>query len=80
MQGLHALSPVRLRLEVHNHLTNRFRPDSDIRTPGILSLDDDIYIPCQVRILDVHAYTLLQMPCHDRCWRSGPVARGMECG
>ena len=39
--------PVRVRREAANALTNRFRPDPEIRTAAVLSLDDDIYMSCQ---------------------------------
>ena len=38
--------PVRIRVEAHNSLNNRFAPDARIRTQAVLSLDDDIFMPC----------------------------------
>ncbi|EFN51907.1 hypothetical protein CHLNCDRAFT_54762 [Chlorella variabilis] len=38
--------PVRVRLEATNSMNNRFRPDPDIKYRSVLSLDDDILIPC----------------------------------
>ena len=41
-----ATIPVRLRVQTSNSLNNRYRPDSNLRYRGVLSLDDDIRIPC----------------------------------
>lgn len=38
--------PVRVRVERRNSLNNRFAPDAAIRTQAVLSLDDDIFMPC----------------------------------
>ena len=38
--------PVRVRVERENSLNNRYRPDSELRFRGVLSLDDDLRIPC----------------------------------
>jgi hypothetical protein len=38
--------PVRLRVEALNSLNNRFRTDPLIRNRAVLSLDDDIIMPC----------------------------------
>ena len=38
--------PVRVREEQTNSLNNRFKPDPEIQTRGVLSIDDDIRIPC----------------------------------
>ena len=38
--------PVRLREEPYNSLLHRFHPDGSITTPGVLSLDDDIFMTC----------------------------------
>lgn len=38
--------PVRVRLEALNSLNNRFRQDPLIRNRAVLSLDDDIMVPC----------------------------------
>ena len=38
--------PVRVRAEPANSMNNRFRPDAHIRFRGVLSLDDDIMLPC----------------------------------
>eukprot|EP00884_Botryococcus_braunii_P015687 jgi/Botrbrau1/2801/Bobra.0125s0012.1 len=43
----HSPVPVRIRQEAHNLLTNRFQPDPNITYRAVLSLDDDIYIPCK---------------------------------
>lgn len=39
--------PVRLRVEPSNSLNNRFKPDPDIPTRAVFSVDDDIRIPCR---------------------------------
>jgi len=39
--------PVRIRVEARNSLNNRFAPDARLKTRGVLSLDDDIYMPCE---------------------------------
>lgn len=38
--------PVRIRAEKVNSLNNRFREDGLIKTKAVLSLDDDIFVPC----------------------------------
>ena len=38
--------PVRVRAEATNSLNNRFRPDGEIATRAVFSVDDDIRIPC----------------------------------
>lgn len=38
--------PIRIRTESTNSLNNRFKPDSEIPTRAVLSIDDDIRIPC----------------------------------
>lgn len=38
--------PVRIRVEATNSLSNRFKPDPAIATRAVLSIDDDIRIPC----------------------------------
>lgn len=38
--------PVRVRIETTNSMNNRYKPDSKIKYRGVLSLDDDILIPC----------------------------------
>ncbi|KAL4451196.1 hypothetical protein ABPG77_009268 [Micractinium sp. CCAP 211/92] len=38
--------PVRVRVERANSMNNRFRPDPDLRFRSVLSLDDDILMPC----------------------------------
>jgi Glycosyl transferase family 64 domain len=44
--NFHSRVPVRIRVEARNSLNNRFVPDSRIRTQAVLSLDDDIFMPC----------------------------------
>ena len=44
--SFHSRVPVRIRVEPRNSLNNRFAPDSRIRTQAVLSLDDDIFMPC----------------------------------
>ena len=39
--------PIRVRVEETNSLNNRFRPDPEITTRAVLSIDDDIRIPCK---------------------------------
>lgn len=39
--------PIRIRVESTNSLNNRFRPDPEITTKAVLSMDDDIRIPCR---------------------------------
>ncbi|KAL4857493.1 Glycosyltransferase family protein 64 protein C5 [Chlorella vulgaris] len=41
-----SLVPVRVRAEAVNSMNNRFRPDPDLLFRSVLSLDDDILIPC----------------------------------
>ncbi|XP_047332218.1 glucosamine inositolphosphorylceramide transferase 1 [Impatiens glandulifera] len=38
--------PVRIRVEERNSLNNRFKMDNEIKTRGVLELDDDIMMPC----------------------------------
>jgi hypothetical protein len=38
--------PIRIRTESTNSLNNRFKPDSEITTRAVLSIDDDLRIPC----------------------------------
>lgn len=38
--------PVRVRIELTNSLNNRYRPDPNLRFRGVLSLEDDLRIPC----------------------------------
>jgi hypothetical protein len=38
--------PLRIRSESTNSLNNRFKPDSEITTRAVFSIDDDIRIPC----------------------------------
>lgn len=45
-QSFHSRVPVRIRVEAHNSLNNRFAPDARIHTRAVLSLDDDIFMPC----------------------------------
>lgn len=47
VESLQTKVPVRLRTESGNSLTHRFRPDLAIETRGVLSLDDDIFMPCR---------------------------------
>jgi hypothetical protein len=39
----------RISFEIHskNSLTNRFRPSLDIKTDAVLSIDDDLIVPCE---------------------------------
>jgi hypothetical protein len=41
-----AAVPVRVRVEPRNSMNNRFRPDPGIKRRAVLSLDDDILVPC----------------------------------
>jgi hypothetical protein len=43
---LPAAVPVRIRPESVNSLNNRFKPDAEIPTRAVFSIDDDIRIPC----------------------------------
>lgn len=38
---------MRIRVQERNSLNNRFAPDAHIRTRAVLSLDDDIFMPCE---------------------------------
>jgi hypothetical protein len=38
--------PVRVRVEPRNSMNNRFKPDAGIKFRAVLSLDDDILMPC----------------------------------
>lgn len=38
--------PLRIRMEKQKSLNNRFKPDPNITTRAVLSMDDDIRIPC----------------------------------
>jgi len=38
---------VRVRVEPTNSMNNRYRPDPDLTFRGVLSLDDDIFMPCE---------------------------------
>ena len=38
--------PVRVRVELHNSLNNRFKPDPLIKTKAVFELDDDIMMTC----------------------------------
>ena len=50
--------PVRVRVEARNSLNNRFAPDARIRTQAVLSLDDDIFMPCSdIGIVHQHPTT-----------------------
>jgi Glycosyl transferase family 64 domain len=41
-----ATVPIRVRAHSNNSLTNRYYPDDQLRFRGVLSLDDDLRIPC----------------------------------
>ena len=38
--------PIRIRTEEKNSMNNRYRPDPELNFRGVLSLDDDLLIPC----------------------------------
>jgi len=38
--------PIRIRTESTNSLNNRFKPDSELTTRAVFSIDDDIRLPC----------------------------------
>jgi len=38
--------PIRVRAHANNSLTNRYLPDDQLRYRGVLSLDDDLRLPC----------------------------------
>jgi hypothetical protein len=41
-----AAVPIRVRAHANNSLTNRYLPDDQLRYRGVLSLDDDLRVPC----------------------------------
>ncbi|KAL4525777.1 hypothetical protein Ndes2437A_g04212 [Nannochloris sp. 'desiccata'] len=41
-----ATVPIRVRAQANNSLTNRYLPDDQLRFRGVLSLDDDLRLPC----------------------------------
>ncbi|KAL4422923.1 hypothetical protein ABPG75_009120 [Micractinium tetrahymenae] len=45
-RDLPAAVPVRVRVEPNNSMNNRFRPDPELSFRSVLSLDDDILMPC----------------------------------
>eukprot|EP00887_Chlorella_sp_A99_P000276 scaffold13.g276.t1 len=45
-ESFDARVPVRVRVEPTNSMNNRFRPDPGLHFRGVLSLDDDIMVPC----------------------------------
>ncbi|GAB4815340.1 hypothetical protein N2152v2_002386 [Parachlorella kessleri] len=45
-QELGSHVPVRVRVEKENSMNNRYKPDPEIRFRAVLSLDDDIMMPC----------------------------------
>ena len=47
VQEMGSRVPIRVRTEPHLSLSNRFRPDPNITTRGVLSLDDDIFMTCR---------------------------------
>lgn len=45
-KGFDSAVPVRVRVEDQNSLSNRFRPDPEIKTRAVFELDDDIMMTC----------------------------------
>ena len=41
-----SLVPIRVRIETNNSLNNRYKPDDSLRFRAVLSLDDDLRVPC----------------------------------
>lgn len=41
-----AAVPIRIRVEEQNSMNNRYKPDPEIRHRAVLSLDDDLLLPC----------------------------------